>query len=326
MSKDNKEKRIAVLDLGSQTFRLTIVRCSEAGIEIITSRMVNVRLGSGLSKLPILRPDAMKRGIDTLRQFKTVMDRLNVDRSYASATAALRIAMNADHFLEMARKEGIDIEVIPTEHEAAIAARGVVHTLPGLGTGAGIIDVGGGSTEFILTRKNTDPLRHSIPMGAVNVTENFLRHDPPTPSELSYMDMRIRPTVSSLLQNIEPRPISLVGIGGTATTLAAMSLEMNEYDPKRIRGLELSLDEITDWINRLKKMTTRQKSDIPGLQSARADIILAGAWIMRMSMHMLGFPVITICDGGLLTGLLIRAIEKEYCNNVEPSSTRGIYL
>ncbi len=326
MLEDNRERRIAVLDLGSQTFRLAIIRCNGTGIETMTSRMANVRLGSGLSKEPILQPDAMQRGIETLKRFKEIMDEYNVDKIYASATAALRTAVNADRFIQIAKKEGIEIEVIPAEREAAIAALGVMHTLPGMDADTGIIDVGGGSTEFILTRKGGDPIRHSIGLGAVNVTESFLRHDPPLPSELLDMEAHINSALSSLIHEVGHRPILLVGIGGTATTLAAMSIGMKEYDPRRIRGLKLSLDEITHWIDRLKKMTIKQKSDIPGLQPARADIILAGAWIIRTFMHMQGFPVITICDGGLLTGLLIRAIEKEYCNNAEPSSTRSIYL
>lgn len=338
------------MDLGSQTFRMAAAQCCGNEIRVSGSWLRNVRLGQGLAENGTISPDAMNRGIRVLKEFRQIIRTMEGGRSSghlaikAVGTAALRDAANAGEFVDAAARIGIPIDVITGMEEAETAAHGVLYTLrhqapspytntEWMGTGTvSIIDVGGGSTEISVCDRHGIRKWNSIGIGAVRLTEEFALHSdhPPGTDCRTIMDMACRideALTNSLTESACTNSCScLVGSGGTVTTAAAMELAMPSYDPRRIRGLMLSIQSIERWINRLARMTNSEKGSISGLEPERSDIILAGMVIIHRIMEKLRFPAIIISDGGLLLGLLIREIEKECTSHAELSCPGGLYI
>ncbi len=343
-------KNIVVMDLGSQTFRMAAAQCCGSEIRISGSWLRNVRLGQGLAESDMIGPDAMDRGIRVLKEFMQTIRTMVGGRSSvhlsikAVGTAALRDATNAQEFIDAAAGIGIHIDVITGMQEAETAAHGVLYTLrhqapipytntKWMGTGTvSIVDVGGGSTEISVCDQQGIRQWNSIGIGAVRLTEEFALYSgrPAGTDCRTIMDMACR--IDEVLTTSLPESAStnscscLAGSGGTVTTAAAMELAMPGYDPKRIRGLMLSIQSIERWINRLARMTNSEKGSISGLEPERSDIILAGMVIIHRIMEKLRFPAIIISDGGLLLGLLIREIEKECTSHAELSCPGGLYI
>ena len=326
MDANFRKKTIAAIDLGSQTFRLAVVRIVDNRPQVLASELKNVRLGQGLAANGRLAENAIKRGIETLRNFRNVLDKFRVSDVIVCGTAALRNAANAGEFLDLAEAEGFNIKILSGDEEAFISVMGVRTTLPAISTPFLVVDVGGGSSEVVLASNSNILFNWSLNIGAVNLTEEFIRTDPPLAKELEKLRFHIRQKLSDLSAKLPQSPKAVVGVGGTATTLAAMALGMEKYDPRRIRGYALGSQELDKLWNFLTGMKIHARRSISGLESKRADIILAGIAIFREILHITEFKELTVSDGGLLLGLLTSLIEKESDNHAEPPNTRGLYL
>ena len=344
-------RRIAVMDLGSQTFRMALAECRKNNIQVSGSWLENVRLGQGLSETGRLNDNAVKRGISALEKFTAILkesaDEDGKGNLYIEAvgTAALRSAENAKNFILAAEKSGMNIKIISAEEEAAITADGVLYTLDdlksrdaGASSCSGMeksgyvatIDVGGGSTEISVCSAGHIREWTSIDIGAVRLTEAF---SPKLKSQAEHvaMDAMIRRIDQALEESLPEIPgirkcTCLAGSGGTITTAAAMELAMASYDPAKIRGLVLTTQSLDKWIMRLSGMTNSEKGSISGLEPERSDIILAGIVTVARIMTKTGFTTLVTSDGGLLLGLLIRAIEKECTSHAESSRPGGLYV
>ncbi len=321
-----KDRTAAAIDLGSQTFRLAIAQVLEDRAQLLASERKNVRLGQGLAVSGRLSEEAMRRGIETLRAFHKVLDRFGTRNVRACGTAALRSASNSREFLDLAEAEGFHVEILSGEEEASISAMGVCATLPGIDRPFLVIDVGGGSSELVLAGSRGILYSQSLNMGAVNLTEEFLRADPPSSEELERLGSYIRQRLSGLPARFPRSPRTIVGVGGTATTLVAIALAMVKYEPRRIRGYTLNFRELEGLWNYLTGMKIQVRRGISGLESKRADIILAGIAIFREILHIIKSRELTVSDGGFLLGLLSTLIEKEPGNCAKLSHTRGLYL
>jgi exopolyphosphatase/guanosine-5'-triphosphate,3'-diphosphate pyrophosphatase len=320
------KKTVAAIDLGSQTFRLAVVRILDNRPQVLASELKNVRLGQGLAANGRLTENAIKRGIETLRDFRKCLDKFRASDVRVCGTAALRNAANAGEFLDLAEAEGFNVKILSGNEEAFMSAKGVHNTLPDINDPFLVVDVGGGSSEIVLATNSNILFNWSLNIGAVNLTEEFIETDPPLPEELEKLRFHIRQKLSELSAKFSQSPKVLVGVGGTATTLVAMALGMEKYDPRRIRGYTLGPQELDKLWNLLMGMKIQARMGISGLESRRADIILAGIAIFREILHITKFKELTISDGGLLLGLLTSLIEKESDNHAELSNTRGLYL
>nr|HDN00336.1 Ppx/GppA family phosphatase [Deltaproteobacteria bacterium] len=320
------KKTIAAVDLGSQTFRMAVVRIVDNRPHVLASELNNVRLGQGLFAKGILNENAIKRGIGKLRDFRNVIDKFGVCDVLACGTAALRNAANAGEFLKLAEAEGFKINLLSGDEEALMSAMGVRTSLPDLTPPFLVVDVGGGSSEFVLTTNRKTSFNWSIDIGAVNLTEEFIKKDPPLPEELEKLGVHVRQKLSDLFAKLPEFPKTVVGVGGTATTLAAISLNMKRYDPRRIRGYAIGSRELDKLWGLLTGVKIHERRSINGLESRRADIILGGAAIFRDILHISKFKELTISDGGLLLGLLTCLIDKEPYNHAEPPNIGCLYL
>jgi exopolyphosphatase/guanosine-5'-triphosphate,3'-diphosphate pyrophosphatase len=321
-----RKKTIAAIDLGSQTFRLAVARIVDNRPQVLVSKLNNVRLGQGLAVNERLSENAIKRGIETLRDFRKVLDKFRVSDVIVCGTAALRNAANAGEFMDLAGAEGFNVKILSKDEEAFISVMGVRTSLPDISDPFLVVDVGGGSSEVVLATKSNILFNWSLNIGAVNLTEKFIRTDPPLLEELEKLGFHIRQKLSDLPAKLPRSPKVMVGVGGTATTLVAMALGMEKYDPQRIRGYTLGTQELDKLLDCLSGMKIQARRCISGLESGRADIIIAGIAIFREILHMIEFKKLTVSDGGLLLGLLTSLIDKESDNHAEPPNTRGLYL
>ncbi len=305
-------KRIAAIDLGTQTFRMIIAEAGSGALEILAHLRENVRLGQGLRLTGRIQPESMERGIAALKIFRRAVADYGVRHVRVCGTQALRLADNSQEFLEQVENLGFHVQVLTGRDEAAISMEGVKATLPHLKYPVAVMDIGGGSSEFILAQRDGMRYIQSFNIGAVTLTEQFITSYPPDDKELKSLVSRVELRFAPLRSEISPLPEEVVAVGGTATTLAAIHLGMTRYDPLRVRGLIFTLKQLRDLWDRLSTMGRGELSKIKGLEPERADIILAGTALVIGAMQSLNAESITISDGGLLLGLLT-IMKRSYC-------------
>jgi len=317
-------RTIAVLDLGSQTFRLAVVACIDGCPRVLSSLMRPVRLSAGMGDGGLIAPAALERGASALEEFGREIRSLRAGSVHAFGTEVFRRARNADVFLATARERGFPIEVLSADEEAAMALKGARACLDHEDFPYLILDVGGGSTEVTLVRPDGHSSA-SFAMGAVDLTERFLQGDPPSGPGLEGLSSHVQGVLAqSGVAGAEAR--DLVATGGTATTLAAVSLGLDIYAPARIRGHRVPKEELDAVIGMLASIPLDERRRVPGLQPERADIIVAGLVVMRAVLLEAGLSSLVVADGGLLLGLVLNILEKESGCHVEPSRARGLYL
>lgn len=299
---------LAGVDIGTLTCRLLIARVSKAGrlTELRSDRRMG-RLGEGVDQYHALRHDAMDRVISALMEYRKAIDNHHVDGEIAVATSAVRDANNRDEFLGRVKREsGFEVELISGEEEARRTMLGIRSGLPdGISSVLGL-DIGGGSTEFILDRPGSAPIVRSVEIGVVRLSERTLRHDPPTDRELQAACEAVKKEVEQVRAWLgELSGATLVGTAGTITTLAAMAQQLPAYEPARIHNYPLKLATVQKLEQELLSRSKAQRPGMPGLEAGREDVILAGVLILRTIMQALGYQECLVSDLGLREGILI---------------------
>ncbi len=295
--------RTAIIDIGSNTLLLLITEPGPDGeLRAVADLCRFGRLGQGLDASGRLHPDAIARSLAICREFKAAMDDHQVDRVAVIATQAVREAGNSAEFVEPARALlGAEIAVIPGEREAALAFLAQARSLPGLcGRRFAVADVGGASTEIIVTDGLQVVSQVSVPIGAVRLAERHLRHDPPTADDRAALTADIDARLAALEL---PTDLVLVASAGTATTLAALELELAHYDPARVHGLTLTPARLLELAERLLTASAAERLAMVGLEPQRVDVIPAGAAIFARLVVRLRAPEIVISDRGIRWGL-----------------------
>ncbi len=298
----------AGIDIGTLTCRLLIAELTPAGgvRELRSDRRI-LRLGEGVDRDRVLRPDAMQRVVATLKEWGQLIDRYHVEAAAAVATSAVRDAVNREEFLDLVRQDdGIQVEIISGEEEARRTMLGIRSGLPPGVTDLLALDIGGGSTEFILDRSGQPPVVRSINIGVVRLSERMLRSDPPTAGEVCDARDWIRRETSAAIAEMPRSPgLTFIGTAGTITALAAMAQQLPAYEPARIHNYTLTLDTVRELEQQLLGRTKTQREGLPGLERGREDVIAAGAIILRTVMETLGMSNVLVSDLGLREGVLI---------------------
>jgi exopolyphosphatase/guanosine-5'-triphosphate,3'-diphosphate pyrophosphatase len=298
-------KHYATIDIGSNTILLLIGRITtQRTFEVLLDTGETTRLGRGLQQAGgKLDPMSIRASIDCLKRFRSLCQREGVQKIVAVGTNALRTARDADHFVQLVHKEcGIIVRVIIEQEEALLSFLSVQQD-PRMPAEAVVMDVGGRSTEYILRKDNKpSPPLHciSLPLGALQLTEEFLHDDPPSHKEVTKLRNKIDKTILHIPPHIEG---ALVGLGGTATSLGSMHLGLDIFDQERIHGLLLKIDDLRTHVKELQEKDQARRKQIKGLSPERADIILAGTMIILSSMERLQKETIHISCRGLRYGL-----------------------
>jgi exopolyphosphatase/guanosine-5'-triphosphate,3'-diphosphate pyrophosphatase len=294
----------AVIDIGTNTLLLLVVD-EHAGRVVDLCRFG--RLGKGLDASGNLAADAIAKSLEICREYRRVLDANGVKAPSVIATQALREAKNGRDFVGPAEQIlGAPIEIIAGEREAELAFTSVARSLAELaGKPYVVVDVGGGSTEFIATDGARVVSAASVPIGAVRLTERHLAHDPPTEREIAALDADIDAKLATLDL---PRHVPLVGTAGTATTLAA--IELGRYDAERVTGLHLSRARVGELRRATLAATVEQRKATPGIEHQRADVIAAGIAIYDRALERVQATELIVCDRGIRWGLAYERCGK----------------
>jgi exopolyphosphatase/guanosine-5'-triphosphate,3'-diphosphate pyrophosphatase len=296
---------VASIDIGTNTILLLIAEVGGEKIKPLFEMETVVRLGEGIQENGILTKEAMNRGIETLSQYLGRCQAMKVQKIFAVGTSALREAKNSAEFLRLVKEKlNLSIEVISGEEEARLSFSAVSRDLGEVNEPILVVDVGGGSTEFILGRGNQINQWISLPLGSVRFTEQFLHSDPVQEEEWKAMEKKIRELLVQIPHSQEP--LSMVAVGGTATTLASVEQGLDEFIPEKIHHFLLKKEALRNQLLLYRSRTIEGRRKIPGLPVARADVILAGGAILYLTMEELNCPSVLITCHGVRYGLLYR--------------------
>lgn len=292
---------LAGIDVGTNTVRMLVAAEGPDGVRPVRRMRRITGLGKALRATGAIGPEEFRASLAALREFRREMDRLGVVEYRACGTAGLREASNRDAFQSAARAGGVDVEVVSAGEEARLTWAGAVG-LP-QGTGAVIMDIGGGSTEFIAGPREPDSV--SLPLGVVALSAAFPLSDPPEPWQLSNLRYFLAERIASGTARWARRRFhGIVGTAGTFTTLAALQMRMREYRPDRIDGFRMSLRSVRGWERRLSRMTSAQRLCLPGMERGRERFIVPGVCEAAAAMERFKVGELTISDAGLLEGIV----------------------
>ena len=305
--------RLAGVDIGTLTCRLLIADLAPGGgLKEVRSERRILRLGEGVDQTKRLSAAAMDRVIQCLKEWRELIEAAHVDATAVVATSAARDAANRDEFLDRVKREaGFEVEIISGDEEARRTLLGIRSGLPPGVTDVLALDIGGGSTEFILDRPGQKPVVQSIDVGVVRLCERLLRHDPPTDEELCQAREWIaRETKTAVAEMDNYQTATFVGTAGTITSLAAMAQKLPAYEPARIHNYQLQLSTIQEIERTLLSRNKAARSGLLGLEKGREEVIAAGAIIIRTIMDTLGMPAVLVSDLGLREGVLIDLVRR----------------
>ncbi len=308
MSDSLRVIRLAGVDIGTLTCRLLIADLpSGGGLREIRSDRRILRLGEGVDQTKYLSGAAMDRVLQCLKEWRELIDVSSVDAAVAVATSAVRDAVNRDEFLDRVKREtGFEVELISGEEEARRTLLGIRSGLPHGVTKLLALDIGGGSTEFMLDRPGQALIAQSIDIGVVRLCERILCHDPPTDDEVRRArDWVARETKAVVAGMDHYETATFVGTAGTVTSLAAMAQKLSTYEPARIHNYQLQLATIQELEHTLLSRKKSDRAGLPGLEKGREEVIAAGAIIIRTIMETLGMTSVLVSDLGLREGVLI---------------------
>jgi exopolyphosphatase/guanosine-5'-triphosphate,3'-diphosphate pyrophosphatase len=301
--------KVAVVDIGTNSTRLLIAEVGDGGVEELDRRTTVTRLGEGLEASGHLSDAAMGRVSDALASYREAIDSHGVERVVAVATSAMRDAANGPDFRdEIQRRFGMDARTISGDEEARLTFLGAT---AGRDAGADtlVIDIGGGSTEYVTGRPGADPAFHvSTRMGSVRHTERHLHNDPPTAAELAALAEDARAIVETEVPaDVREQVDAGIAVAGTATSLAAIDQQLDPYDPEKVHGYQLSVARCEELVARLAGLTVAQRRDLAGLHPDRAPTIVAGAVILLESMRAFELDAIEISETDILHGAALAA-------------------
>ncbi|MCB1179572.1 MAG: Ppx/GppA family phosphatase, partial [Leptospiraceae bacterium] len=309
-----KERNLAAIDLGTNSFHLIIVKVKPDGsFESLGKEKESVRLGSGTSQDEVITPDAIDRGIQCLKRFKGLAEVQNAEIR-AVATSALREAKNRDVFIKRAEKElGIHVEVISGFEEARLIYFGILQGLPVYDKRILMVDIGGGSTELLVGKKGEIEFANSLKLGAIRMTTKFFHGDPDRPEEKKQCKLYVQGMISPYKREIERlEPEVIIGSSGTIQSIASMIIaERKETPPRILNNVTFSAEElykirsVIDSADTLKKRTK-----IPGLDTKRADIIAGGSIILEEIFKKFNFKNMVVSDYALREGIIYDTIKK----------------
>jgi exopolyphosphatase/guanosine-5'-triphosphate,3'-diphosphate pyrophosphatase len=310
-----KSEVFASIDLGTNTVRLLVAKRDGKGFKPLYSNQVITRLGEGLSNGGVLIDRAMERTVSAVLNFKNEASKYKPSAIWVVATSAVREAKNRSEFISRVKeKTGIELEVIPWEEEASMTLLGVFSGIDSGIKNALIFDIGGGSTEYVFTEDRKLINSVGTDLGVVHLSERHITKDPVDDEELNILESVISNTINDVRNQINSSLITrhsslLIGTAGTVTTLAALDLNLYPYDPAKINGYALRLENVKSLLKRLKTMTVKERRNIPALEKGREDLIIPGAVIVIKTMEIFGFDSMVVSDYGLREGVILAKMK-----------------
>ncbi|MDQ6650643.1 MAG: Ppx/GppA family phosphatase [Actinomycetota bacterium] len=301
--------RVAAIDCGTNSLRLLVADADAAAgtLSDVVRRMEVVRLGSGVDRTGRLDPVALDRTLRMLADYARQIDGLGVDRVRMCATSATRDAANRDEFVTGVHSVlGVEPEVVSGDDEAALSFTGATRELTtdsGLDPPYLVVDIGGGSTEFVLGSTSMQAAR-SIDVGCVRLTERHLDDDPPTAGQVAAAVADIESGLDAVRASVPvEEAVTLVGLAGSVTTVAALALDLPAYDPDRIHHARVSAADVHAVTGRLFAMPRSERAGLAVMHAGRVDVIAAGALVLDTVMSRLGWASVVASEHDILDGI-----------------------
>ncbi|MBN1351166.1 Ppx/GppA family phosphatase [candidate division KSB1 bacterium] len=296
----------ASIDIGTNSTRLLIVeRRGKGKLSPLLHEERITRLGEGLGKSGELAPASMERVIDAVLEYNEIISANHIRQVRIVATSAVRDARNRSLFLDaLSERTGRTCHVISGAEEARLTYLGVFSDFPA-DTNAIVIDVGGGSTEYIVATGGVMHTKISIDIGSRRLSERFFASDPVTDTEFDAFQKYVRAQLAPKLENFPRETFLGIAVGGTASTLAQVQSSLAESLFEQIHLMEITRNKLIQMVADFRSRTIEQRRKIVGLNPKRADVILAGAAILAESLEMLNLSAITVSLRDLLFGVLL---------------------
>jgi exopolyphosphatase/guanosine-5'-triphosphate,3'-diphosphate pyrophosphatase len=302
--------QVAVIDCGTNSIRLLIAEISGSNFKEVIRTMEIVRLGQGVDENKAFHPDAINRTLSAVKSFKEIINKNKVDKIRFCATSATRDAMNRNLFIDGVRDIlNVQVEVIPGEEEAALSFTGATYQLD---QGSGpflVVDIGGGSTEFVYGDKKVISAK-SVNIGCVRMSERHLTNQPPTMDQIAsaIVDIDIAITQAAVSVPINSAK-SLIAVAGTATTVAAAALDLSKYDRDLIHLSKISADKVHKVAQMFQSMNKSEISALPYMHEGRIDVITAGSLVLSRVMAATGAVEFVASESDILDGMAFSLIN-----------------
>ena len=302
--------QVAVIDCGTNSIRLLIAETSGSTIKEVIRTMEIVRLGQGVDENKAFHPDAINRTLLAVKSFKEIIDRNNVDKIRFCATSATRDASNRNIFIDGVRDIlNIQVEVIPGEEEAALSFTGATYQLD---QGSGpflVVDIGGGSTEFVYGDKKVISAK-SVNIGCVRMSERHLINQPPTMGQIASAIVDIDIAITQAIVSVPINSAkSLIAVAGTATTVAAAALDLSKYDRDLIHLSKISAEKVHKVAQMFQSMNKSEISALPYMHEGRVDVITAGSLVLSRVMAATGAAEFVASESDILDGMAFSLIN-----------------
>jgi exopolyphosphatase / guanosine-5'-triphosphate,3'-diphosphate pyrophosphatase len=303
--------RTAVVDIGTNSTRLLVADVDPANgtVEDLHRESQVTRLGEEVDAGGKLSERAIGRVTATLTDYRATIDRYECEANLAVLTSAVRDATNGSDFTEMVRsKFGLDARVLSGDEEAQLTFLGAMSDRDGSSTESTVvIDIGGGSTEFIVGADHEASFHVSVQAGVLRMSERHIHSDPPAPSELQALAADTRAIFLGGLPSAKRNAVTrAIAVAGTATSAAAIDQELDPYDPERVHGYPLLLATVELLIARLADMSEAQRRQVVGLHPDRAPTIVAGMILLDEAMRAFGLDQVEVSEHDILRGGTLR--------------------
>jgi len=303
------EKRVAVIDIGTNSTRLLVADVAGGRVSPLERRSTVTRLGRGVDLSGHLAGEAIEDVCGAIRDYIGMLEELGAETTDAIATSAVRDADNGSAFIaELRERFALSARVLDGEEEARLTYLGATsESAPSEPTL--VIDIGGGSTEMVVGTGTEISFHDSLQAGVVRHSERCISSDPPTAGELEALAADVRGLIEeSLGAGVEAR--QGIAVAGTPTSLAAVELGLEPYDPSRVHGHVLELPSIQRMLSQLASAPLAERVEIPGLHPDRAPTIVAGVVILVEAMRAFGLERVTVSEHDILYGSALAAAQK----------------
>ena len=302
--------RVAVVDIGTNSTRLLIadVDPSSGALEEVLRRSNVTRLGDGVDASGALSEEASGRVFRVLDEYRREIEEHGCEANLAVLTSAVRDASNGGEFAARVREEyGLDARVLPGEEEAQLTFLGAMAGRSAATEPTVVVDIGGGSTEFIIGVGRSAGFHVSLHAGVVRMSERHIHSDPPASHELRELADDVRAVFLEGLPAEERAPVSRgIAVAGTATSAASIDQELDPYDPERVHGYPLELATVELLLARLAEMDEAERRRVVGLHPDRAPTIVAGMILLSEAMRAFGLEQVDVSDHDILHGGALR--------------------
>ena len=296
--------RVAAIDCGTNSIRLLIADVDGDNFREVSRDMEIVRLGQGVDKTGQFHPDAIERTLAAVDKYAAEIARRGVEKIRFCATSATRDASNRDLFINgVVERLGVAPEVISGEEEARLSFTGATKDLPDAMAPFLVVDIGGGSTEFVIGHRNVEAAK-SVNIGCVRMSERHFKSDPAAQSEIDAARIDIQNAIAEAAKYVDIKGAkSLIAVAGTATTVAAAALELPVYDRYSIHLSRVSAEKTHEVSDMFLKMNRNQRLELGYMHPGRVDVIAAGSLVLSEVLKATGAKEFIACESDILDGI-----------------------